>query len=211
MVIAATLSGICLNLDTSFKISVLGSVVFFNLLFNSELAEAITKKVIAIENDRLIIRHLIGAGDMKRFLDSKIKVYFFVLTGANLILTLPVILFGGVINYTGICAAAILFSMIYSLNTTISNALRPNFGNLKNEEVTGSLANDIMDFLLKTINIIIYFSCCISVAPMLYMGKLSLVSFWMILLAVMLVHTGALALVYKKIVQSKVWERWEGI
>ncbi len=204
------LLGILFNMDNILLDKTLCSILFFNLIFASELSEAIVKRVLIIENDKFLVRHLINTGSMEKFLNTKIKVHFIIFAVMNIILMIPGLLFGGIAYGIGI-AVAITLSLIYSFSTVMSNTLRPNFGCLKNEELEGTLANDILGFALKMINIFIYYICCISLFALAFTGKIGPMAFWGILFGIMLMHAGTLFVFYRGMLLRRLWENWEGV
>ncbi len=204
------LLGVLLNMDKTLLDKTLCSILFFNLIFASELSEAIVKRILMIENDKFLVRHLMNTDSMEKFLNTKIKVYFIIFAMMNIILMIPGLIFGGIAYGIGI-AVAITLSLIYSFSTVMSNILRPNFGCSKNEELDGTLANDIFGFALKMVNIFIYYICCISLFALVFTGKIGPMAFWGMLLGIMWVHAGILFIFYRRMLFSRLWENWEGV
>ncbi|MEF3399324.1 hypothetical protein V4R14_00905, partial [Listeria monocytogenes] len=203
--------GIVLNLGEEIVLEKLKMIMFFSMIFSFELSESILKKVLSIENDKLIIRYLINRDYLIDFFKSKIKVYFFMYAINNLILILPVIILGKLTDSIGLTVTICIFSLIYSFNSLITNIVKPNFELLKNEELQSTLINDIINALLKVANITIYYSLGLYLFVYTYLNKINVNIFWGILIITMVSHLGILYLFFKKLLTKKIWTRWEGI
>lgn len=203
--------GIVLNLGEEIVLEKLKMIMFFSMIFSFELSESILKKVLSIENDKLIIRYLINRDYLIDFFKSKIKVYFFMYAINNLILILPVIILGKLTDSIGLTVTICIFSLIYSFNSLITNIVKPNFELLKNEELQSTLINDIINALLKVANITIYYSLGLYLFVYTYLNKINVNMFWGILIITMVSHLGILYLFLKKLLTKKIWTRWEGI
>lgn len=203
--------GISLNLSEEILINRLKMITFFSIIFSFELSETILKKILSIENDKSIIRHLINSNCLLKFMKSKIKMYFLIYNITNLFLAIPILLLGKVIDIIGLIITINIFSLIYSFNSVITNIVRPNFQLLKNEELEGTLINDIMTAFSKIANIIIYYTLGINLFAYNYLNKINNITLWMILIITMLSHLCILYLFYKRLLVKKIWNSWEGI
>lgn len=203
--------GISLNLSEEILIERLKMVMFFTVIFSFELSETILKKILSIENDKSIIRHLINGNSLLKFMKSKIEMYFLIYDITNLFLVVPIVLLGNVIDIIGLIITINIFSLIYSFNSVITNIVKPNFQLLKNEELEETLINDIMNAFSKVANITIYYSLGIGLFVCNYLNKINNMTLWMILIIIMLSHLCILHLLYKRLLSKKIWDSWEGI
>ncbi|MBU3114775.1 hypothetical protein [Clostridium lacusfryxellense] len=201
--------GMLFNMNTLFTRQ-FKMVMFFVVIANFELSETLLKKILSIENDKSIIRHLINNNLLLKFIKSKIKMYFLIYNITNIFLVLPILLLGNTIDIIGLIITINMFSLIYSFNSVITNIVKPDFQLLKNEEVEGTLANDIMNAFLKIASLTIYYSLGIGLFAYNYLNKISNMTLWAILIIIMVSHLCILYLFYKILLSKKIWSSWEG-
>lgn len=203
--------GVSLNLNREMLTQKMNMIVFFSLISSFELSHLLLTRILSIENDRTIIRHLINNNCIINYFKSKIVIYFIAFIATNIFIILPIMGFGEIVDFIALIIIISIYSLIYSLNSVLGNIVKPNFSLLKNEELRSTLNNDIIDAFLKMIHIIIYYSLGILLFSNNYLNKISNITLWVILIIVMLLHLCTIFLLYRIILSKKIWTNWEGV